>query len=70
MNNLSEAFQRTYYWRRDGWRWVVVTAVIDDAGWGPEAVIFKSWRKSVALKVCEVCHESFLQGQQIIRWRL
>ncbi len=61
---------RDYYWRRDRWGWIVATVVSDDAGWGPEAVIFKSWRESTAAKVCGLCFESYLQGQDTQRERM
>jgi hypothetical protein len=65
---------RDYYWRRDGLRWIVccrhwprVTVESDNAGWGPESILFKAWSEKTAANVCNICFESYLEGRRVQR---
>lgn len=61
---------RDFYWRRDGWRWVVATVEQGDGNlWVNEVVLLRFWLERSAARACSVIFQSYLDGQDVQRDR-
>lgn len=59
---------RDFYWRRDGWRWVVATVEQGDGNrWINEVVLLRFWRERSAARACNVIFQTYSDGRDAQR---